>query len=152
VLWLKGLNSRPDDGAFIVVGGVTTTQGAREGRVQGEGMQVLVKLILEAIYEPTFSNASHGFRPRRSCHTALEAVKKMPGIRWWVEGDIKGFFDHLGHETLVSILSKRIKDKRFLHLIGQFLRAGYVEDWHYHKTYSGAPQGEISAHFFRMCI
>jgi group II intron reverse transcriptase/maturase len=108
---------------------------------QDKLLQTVVKLILEAIYEPTFSNASHGFRPQRSCHTALEAVKKMPGIRWWVEGDIKGFFDHLEHETLVSILSRRIKDKRFLHLIGQFLRAGYVEDWQYHKTYSGAPQG-----------
>ncbi len=108
---------------------------------QDKLLQTVVKLILEAIYEPTFSDASHGFRPQRSCHTALEAVKKMPGIRWWVEGDIKGFFDHLGHETLLRILNKRIKDKRFLHLIRQFLRAGYLEDWNYHKTYSGAPQG-----------
>lgn len=108
---------------------------------QDKLLQTVVKLILEAIYEPTFSEASHGFRPQRSCHTALETVKKMIGVRWWIEGDIKGFFDHLEHETLLRILSRRIVDKRFLHLIGQFLRAGYVEDWHYHKTYSGAPQG-----------
>jgi group II intron reverse transcriptase/maturase len=262
VLWPKSLKIRPDDGAFVVVDGATTIQGAREGRVQGEGTQVfhlqeekeehtvqqpntllailskmaqkpevqfdklypklynielwllayqqiapkpgnmtkgvdgktidgaglrlitemiddlkasryvpnpvrrvyipkangkqrplgipcfqdkllqtVIKLILEAIYEPTFSEVSHGFRPQRSCHTALETVKKMTGVRWWIEGDIKGFFDHLEHETLLSILSKRITDKRFLHLIRQFLRAGYVEDWQYHRTYSGAPQG-----------
>src|SRR5712691_1491647 len=65
----------------------------------------------------------------------------MRGIRWWVEGDIKGFFDNVHHDTLLRILSKRITDKRFLHLIGQFLKAGYVEDWRYHQTYSGVPQG-----------
>ena len=101
----------------------------------------VLKLILEAIYEPVFSEASHGFRPERSCHTALEAIKKTTGTRWWVEGDIKGFFDNVHHDTLLRILSKRITDKRFLHLIGQFLKAGYVEDWRYHQTYSGVPQG-----------
>ena len=104
-------------------------------------LQTVVRLILEAIYEPTFSEASHGFRPNRSCHTALTQIKKMTGIRWWVEGDIAGFFDNLSHDTLRSILSKRITDQRFLHLITQFLRAGYVEDWRYHRTYSGTPQG-----------
>jgi len=104
-------------------------------------LQTVVKLILEAIYEPLFSQASHGFRPQRSCHTALEQVKRMPGVRWWVEGDIVGFFDALCHDTLLGILSRRITDQRFLHLIAQFLRAGYVEDWHYHQTYSGTPQG-----------
>ncbi|MBU0510795.1 MAG: hypothetical protein KJ638_03720 [Chloroflexi bacterium] len=104
-------------------------------------LQTVVKLILEAIYEPTFSEASHGFRPGKSCHTALASVKKLHGVRWWVEGDIKGFFDHLDHDTLLRILSKRITDQRFLHLIKQFLRAGYVENWKYHQTYSGTPQG-----------
>src|SRR6266566_8489169 len=102
----------------------------------------VLKLILEAIYEPTFSENSHGFRPGRSCHTALEAVKRdMNGVRWWVEGDIKGYFDNVSHDTLLRILSKRITDKRFVHLIGQFLKAGYVEDWKYHQTFSGVPQG-----------
>jgi group II intron reverse transcriptase/maturase len=102
----------------------------------------VLKLILEAIYEPTFSENSHGFRPERSCHTALEAVKRdMNGVRWWVEGDIKGYFDNVNHDTLLRILSKRITDKRFLHLIGQFLKAGYMEEWYYHQTYSGVPQG-----------
>lgn len=104
-------------------------------------LQTGIKLILEAIYEPTFSDTSHGFRPNRSCHTALEAVKNMPGTRWWVEGDIKGFFDTVNHDTLLKIMGKRITDKRFLHLIGQLLKAGYVEDWRFHQTYTGTPQG-----------
>ena len=105
-------------------------------------LMTVLKLILEAISEPTFSRCSHGFRPERSCHTALEQIQtEMTGTRWWVEGDIKGFFDHVNHDTLLSILSRRISDKRFLHLIGQLLKAGYVEDWRYHQTYSGVPQG-----------
>lgn len=109
---------------------------------QDKLLGTVLKLILEAIYEPTFSENSHGFRPERSCHTALETVKReMRGIRWWVEGDIKGFFDNVHHDMLLRILSKRITDKRFLHLIGQFLKTGYVEDWRYHQTYSGVPQG-----------
>jgi len=104
-------------------------------------LQTVVKLLLEAIYEPTFSKASHGFRPGRSCHTALEQVKKMNGVRWWVEGDIKSFFDDLNHNTMLRVLNKRITDKRFLHLIELFMKAGYIEDWQYHKTYSGTPQG-----------
>ncbi len=108
---------------------------------QDKLLMTVVKLILEAIYEPTFSEASHGFRPNRSPHTALAEVKKTVGIRWWVEGDIKGFFDHVNHDTMLRILNKRITDQRFLHLIDQFLKAGYVEDWRYHQTYSGTPQG-----------
>jgi len=104
-------------------------------------LQSVVKLILEAIYEPLFADTSHGFRPGRSCHTALEQVKKMSGVRWWVEGDVRGFFDNLHHGTMLRILAKRITDKRFLHLIEQFLKAGYVEEWQYNKTYSGVPQG-----------
>jgi group II intron reverse transcriptase/maturase len=104
-------------------------------------LQTVVKLILEAIYEPTFSDASHGFRPGRSCHTALKRIKRMQGVRWWVEGDIKGFFDNVNHDILLRILGQRITDKRFLYLIEQILKAGYVEDWQYNKTYSGTPQG-----------
>ena len=104
-------------------------------------LQTVVKLILEAIYEPTFAPTSHGFRPRRSCHTALEQVKQMRGTRWWIEGDIRSFFDTMEHNILLRILGKRITDQRFLHLIGQFLKAGYVENWQYHQTYSGVAQG-----------
>jgi len=105
-------------------------------------LMTVLKLILEAIYEPTFSNASHGFRPGRSCHTAIHQIKtKATGVRWWVEGDIKGFFDNVDHEILLKILGKRITDQRFLHLISQLLRAGYYDNWQYHKTFSGTVQG-----------
>jgi retron-type reverse transcriptase len=104
---------------------------------QDKLLMTVLKLMLEAIYEPTFSETSHGFRPNRSPHTALAEVKKIVGIRWWIEGDIKGFFDHVNHDTMLRILNKRITDQRFLHLIKQLLTAGYVEDWRYHQTYSG---------------
>lgn len=104
-------------------------------------LQSAVRLILEAIYEPQFLDVSHGFRPGRSCHSALKSVMRMNGTRWWVEGDIRGCFDNIDHEVMLSILRKRIRDERFLHLIRQFLTAGYVENWEYHRTFSGTPQG-----------
>ncbi len=107
-------------------------------------VQECVRLLLEAIYEGSFSKTSHGFRPKHSCHTALTQVQVcFTGVKWFVEGDIKGFFDNIDHEVMVSILAERIKDERFLRLIRKFLRAGYLEDWKYHNTYSGTPQGGI---------
>ena len=101
-------------------------------------------MILEAIYEPTFENTSHGFRPSRSPHTVLMAIQKtFTGANWFVEGDIKGFFDNIDHEILISILGKRIHDERLLRLIRKFLKAGYVEGWQFNNTYSGTLQGGI---------
>ena len=98
-------------------------------------------MILEAIYEPTFSNNSHGFRPKRSCHTALTQVKKnFTGVTWIVEGDIKACFDNFDHHVLVELLRKRISDEAFIGLIWKFLKAGYMEQWQYNCTYSGVPQ------------
>lgn len=107
-------------------------------------VQEVVRLLLEAIYEGHFEGTSHGFRPHRSCHTALGMIQKsFPGAKWFIEGDIKGFFDNIDHNVLISILRERISDERFLRLIRKFLNAGYVEDWKYNKTYSGTPQGGI---------
>lgn len=107
-------------------------------------IQEAIRMILEAIYEPIFSNYSHGFRPARSCHTALAQIKKeFTGARWFIEGDIKGCFDNINHAVLVEIINQKIKDARFLKLIRSFLKAGYMEDWKYHETYSGCPQGGI---------
>lgn len=101
-------------------------------------IQEAIRMILEAIYEPIFSDYSHGFRPARSCHTALAQIKKeFTGARWFIEGDIKGYFDNINHAVLVEIINQKIKDARFLKLIRSFLKAGYMEDWKYHKTYSG---------------
>ena len=107
-------------------------------------IQEAIRMILEAIYEPIFSDYSHGFRPARSCHTALAQIKKeFTGARWFIEGDIKGCFDNINHAVLVEIIDQKIKDARFLKLIRSFLKAGYMEDWKYHETYSGCPQGGI---------
>ena len=107
-------------------------------------LQEVIRMILESIYEDTFSTHSHGFRPHRSCHTALLEVKKrFTGVKWFVEGDIKGCFDNVDHHVLVDILRRRIKDEHFISLIWKFLKAGYMENWVYHNTYSGTPQGSI---------
>ncbi|MDM1457331.1 reverse transcriptase domain-containing protein [Myroides odoratimimus] len=107
-------------------------------------VQEVIRMILEAIYEESFEYSSHGFRPNRSCHTALAQIKKsFNGAKWFIEGDIKGFFDNIGHDILISILKERISDDRFIRLIRKFLKAGYIEDWKFHKTYSGTPQGGI---------
>lgn len=105
-------------------------------------VQEVTRMILEAIYEPTFANQSHGFRPKRSCHTALTEISRtFTGTRWVIEGDIKGCFDNFHHQTLIEILRKRIADERFIQLIWKMLKAGYMEQWEYHNTYSGTPQG-----------
>lgn len=105
-------------------------------------IQEVIRMILEAIYEPTFSKHSHGFRPNRSCHTALmEIQRKFHGVKWVIEGDIKGCFDNFDHHVLIDILKRRIKDEYFIALMWKFLKAGYMEHWKFYNTYSGTPQG-----------
>ena len=107
-------------------------------------VQEVTRMILEVIYEGHFESTSHGFRPFKSCHTALIGIKKtFTGMRWFIEGDIKGFFDNIHHATLVDILRMRIADEKFLRLIWKFLKAGYLEEWHFNRTDSGTPQGGI---------
>lgn len=107
-------------------------------------VQEVLRMILESVYEPIFLPVSHGFRPQKSCHTALKSLKReFNGMRWFVEGDIKGCFDNIDHAVLVGLINSKIKDARLIKLIYKFLKAGYLEDWKYHKTYSGTPQGGI---------
>lgn len=105
-------------------------------------VEEIVKMILESIYDPTFSIYSHGFRPNRSCHSALLQLQhNFTGVKWFVEGDIKSYFDTIDHHNLINILRRRIKDEAFIELIWKFLHAGYLENWEYHATYSGIAQG-----------
>ncbi len=107
-------------------------------------VQAVIKILLEQVVEPVFFETSHGFRPNRSCHTALKDIKfKWTGIKWLIEFDIKGCFDNINHDILIYLLEKRIDDKQFINLIKSFLKAGYMEDWKYNLTYSGTPQGGI---------
>ncbi len=106
----------------------------------------VVRLLLEAYYEPQFSDRSHGFRPGRGCHTALsEVVEVWKGRHWFIEGDISDCFGSLDHQVMLAILAEKIHDGRFLRLISGMLKAGYSEDWRWHATLSGSPQGGVAS-------
>jgi len=106
----------------------------------------VVRLLLEAYYEPQFSDRSHGFRPGRGCHTALrEVATTWTGTTWFIEGDIADCFGSLDHQVMIATLAENIHDNRFLRLVRNMLTAGYLEDWTYNATLSGAPQGGLCA-------
>src|SRR5215207_4775089 len=106
----------------------------------------VVRLLLDAYYEPQFSDRSHGFRPRRGCHTALrEVVEVWKGTHWFIEGDISDCFGRLDHQVMLSVLAEKIHDGRFLRLISHMLKTGYLQDWRWHATLSGAPQGGVAS-------
>lgn len=107
-------------------------------------LQEVIRLILEAYFEPQFNHRSHGFRPGRGCHTALSEVQRIwTGTRWFIEGDIAQYFDSIDHTILLALLSKHIEDSRFIQLIARLLQAGYLEEWTYHASLSGTPQGGV---------
>jgi group II intron reverse transcriptase/maturase len=109
-------------------------------------VQEVTRGLLARIYEPIFSDWSHGCRPQRSCHTALQHVQRLwDGVQWLVEVDIQGFYDNIDHDIMIRLLQQKIDDKRFVDLIKAMLQAGYVEDWKFHQTCSGTPQGGIAS-------
>jgi group II intron reverse transcriptase/maturase len=106
----------------------------------------VVRLLLEAYYEPTFSDHSYGFRPGRGCHTALRKVAETwTGTTWFIEGDVSDCFGSFDHQIMLDILAERIHDNRFLRLVRNMLQAGYLEDWEWNATYSGTPQGGVAS-------
>jgi group II intron reverse transcriptase/maturase len=112
-------------------------------------VQEVIRSILEPYFEAKFRDSSHGFRPARGCHTALaDCKKKFKGANWFIEGDIKGCFDNINHDVLISILRESIDDERFLRLISGMLKAGYLEAWTKHETLSGTPQGGVISPLF----
>src|SRR6266705_4840325 len=124
----------------------------KNGRLRPLGMPTwsdklvseVVRLLLEAFYEPQFSDSSHGFRKSRGCHTALREIgNTWTGTTWFIEGDIADCFGSLDHEILLRILAEKIHDQRLLRLIRNMLKAGYLEEWAYHDTLSGCPQGGV---------
>jgi group II intron reverse transcriptase/maturase len=107
-------------------------------------VQEVIRMLLDAYYEPQFSDSSCGFRPGRGCHTALgKILHQWPGTVWFIEGDIAQCFDKLDHQVLLDILSESIHDKPFIRFIGELLKAGYLEDWRFNATLSGTPQGGV---------
>jgi group II intron reverse transcriptase/maturase len=106
----------------------------------------VLRLLLEAYYEPRSSPRSHGFRPGRGCHTALtEVANHWTGTTWFIEGDIADCFGSFDHDVMLSMLAEHLHDNRFLRLVRSMLRAGYLEDWEYHATLSGCPQGGVAS-------
>ena len=108
-------------------------------------LQEVARSLLNAYYEPQFSRHSHGFRPDRGCHTALGEITQhwWRGVKWFIEGDTSQCFDRINHPVLLSILGENLHDQRFLRLLANLLDAGYLEDWKYHATLSGSPQGGV---------
>lgn len=150
--WITILISAMKDESYQPVPSRRTYIKKKNGKMRPLGIpayadklvQEIVRMILEAIYEGYFEATSHGFRPNKSCHSALLQIqKKFTGTKWFIEGDIKGFFDNISHSKLIEILRRRISDERFIRLIWKFLKAGYLEEWQFHNTYSGTPQGGI---------
>lgn len=107
-------------------------------------VQEVIRLILEAYYEPKFSPSSHGYRPNLSCATALQAIRdKGKGAIWFIEGDIEGCFDNIDQTMLLKRIGEEIKDEKFLKLIREMLKAGYMENWQWKENFAGTPQGGI---------
>jgi group II intron reverse transcriptase/maturase len=124
----------------------------RNGKLRPLGMppwsdkllQEVIRQLFEAYYEPQFSPHAHGFRAGRGCHTALhEITQHWRGVKWFIEGDICSFYDRMDHTVLLNILREKIHDNRFIRLMENLLRAGYLEEWYYHETFSGVPQGGV---------
>src|SRR5262249_40209058 len=107
-------------------------------------VQEVLRALLEPYYEQRFSTHSHGFRPNRGCHSALQEIRRTwTGTVWFIEGDIKGCFDNIDRKTLLEIVRQDIHDGRLVQLIANLLDAGYVEDWRLQDSLSGTPQGGI---------
>ncbi len=107
-------------------------------------VQEALKELLESIYEPVFSDSSHGFRPGRGCHSALNSIQYgCKGTTWVIEGDITSFFDNIDHDILLDLISRKVDDGRVIELIRRFLKAGYIEDCSFKESELGSPQGGV---------
>jgi group II intron reverse transcriptase/maturase len=106
-------------------------------------IQQAVRMILEAKFEPMFSEFSHGFRPSRSPHTAIYEVRKWSCTTWIIEGDIKGYFDNIDHKILAEQLQRQIKDQNLIDLYWKLVKAGYINNGKFVESNLGVPQGGI---------
>jgi group II intron reverse transcriptase/maturase len=119
--------------------------------IRDKVVQEVIRMILEAIYDSPygayFRPTSHGFRPKRSCHTALKEIRdKWSATNWLIEGDIRACFDEIEHHTLIDILRKKIADERFINLIWKFLHAGSLDiRGRRRDSLAGTPQGGIAS-------
>lgn len=109
-------------------------------------VQLAVKKLVEAIWEPKFLNNMYGFRPNRGCHDCLKYLNyciERKYTSFVLDADIKGYFDNINHDMLMKCLEKHIKNTNLLRLIKRFLKAGILENGEYYKGEQGTPQGSI---------
>src|SRR5690606_9878700 len=106
-------------------------------------LQQAIAQVLTAIYDPTFSNHSYGFRPNKRGHDAVREARSyvQKGYRWVIDMDLEKFFDKVNHDRLMRTLSQRIKDPRVLKVIRRYLQAGVMEDGLVSPNLEGTPQG-----------
>jgi len=149
--WLPVLQDALLKGTYVP-GEIRRVWIPKAGGVRGLGIpnvidrvvQESVRMVLEPLYEPTFHESSHGFRPGRSCHTAITAAMKHvdAGHEWVVDLDLEKFFDRVHHQRLMSKLAERLRDKALLVLIGRMLKAKVVlPDGLVVSSEEGVPQG-----------
>lgn len=110
----------------------------------------MIRMILEAIYEPEFelrdNNSNFGFRPKKSTHDAMKTIgRKSQGLRFALEGDIEGAYDNVKHKKLLSILRKKVTDNKFLKLIDKGLKSRIMDKGKYVNSLVGTPQGGIAS-------
>jgi group II intron reverse transcriptase/maturase len=106
-------------------------------------VQQSLLFLLEAIFEKTFSDKNHGFRPKKGVHTACKNIRQWKGISWFVEGDIVNFFDAIDHQKLMCLISQRIKDQQVIDLLWKILRTNIIIDGKSHTVHTGVPQGAV---------
>jgi group II intron reverse transcriptase/maturase len=110
-------------------------------------IQQAMRIVMEEILEPRFHNTSHGFRPNKGCHSALQTIRTWRGVAWFIEGDIKAFFDSIDHHMLEKLINKHFRESRLTNLYWKMVKAGYVE-WEKKNratitSETGVPQGGI---------